>query len=58
MIRNQHSQLLRIQSQIFSDSEEDLTLSEPDNEIGDNLDTLTNFVPQDRADRMLLKGLL
>lgn len=60
LIRNQHSQLLRIQSQIFTDSEEneELTLSEPDNDIGENLDLLEDFAPRDRAERTLLKGLL
>ena len=33
LIRNQHSQLLRLQSQIFSESEEELTLSEPEHDI-------------------------
>lgn len=60
LIRNQHSQLLRIQSQIFTDSEEneELTLSEPDNDIGEYLDLLEDFAPRDRAERTLLKGFL
>ena len=58
LIRNQHSQLLRIQSQIFSDSEDEFTLSEPENDINDNLDILNDFIPRDRPERILLKGLL
>ena len=35
-----------------------MTLSEPDNDIGENLDLLEDFAPRDRAERTLLKGLL
>ena len=59
MLRNQYSSLLRIKSNAFSsDSERDFTLSEPDNDLGENLDILDGFKPQDRADRILLLGLL
>ena len=58
LIRNQQSQLLRIQSQIFSDSDQELTLSEPDNDIAENIDRLVDFVPQNRSERVLLRGLL
>lgn len=60
LIRNQHSELLRIQSQIFTDSEDNdlLTLSEPEHDIELHLDRLENYVPNERAERTLLKGLL
>ena len=46
MLRNQYSSLLRIKSNAFSsDSERDFTLSEPENDLGENLDILDGFKP-------------
>ena len=35
-----------------------MTLSEPENDIGENLELLEDFAPRDRAERTLLKGML
>ena len=35
-----------------------MTLSEPDNDIAENIDRLVDFAPQNRSERVLLRGLL
>ena len=54
MIRNQQSSMLKIQSQVFSDSDEEFSLSEPENDLAENLETLVGFEPFDSTEAFLL----
>ena len=46
--------MLKIQSQVFSDSDEEFSLSEPENDLAENLETLVGFEPFDSTEAFLL----